>query len=81
MHPITQRDYGSHTDAQVLVTMRIMRRVYDTHLPVEIFSFPGEDCPEHLRPEITALGGTLRTLASLHKDPTRVKNWVRLPFY
>lgn len=61
---------------QVLVTMRIMRNVYNTWLPVEIFSFEGEPCPPHLIPEINQLGGKLRTLTTLHKDPSRIKNWV-----
>lgn len=57
--------------------MRIMRHTYNTWLPVEIFSFPGETCPPELVPEIEKLGGRMRILSTLHKDPSRVKNWVR----
>ena len=60
---------------RVLTTLKLLRNHFNTSLPAEIFSFPGENPPKALLPEFEKYNAKLRQLPSISKDPTRKKNW------
>ena len=51
---------NADTFSRVAVTMKILKNHYNTTLPAEIFSFPGESPPPELIPEFEGLNVTLR---------------------
>jgi alpha 1,2-mannosyltransferase len=48
---------------------------FHTHLPAEIFSFPGEVPDDETRKELEKYGATLRVVESATRDGSRTKNY------
>jgi len=56
---------NADTFSRVLLTLKLLRNHYNTSLPAEIFSFPGEMPPPDLLDEFAKYNATLRVV-SLH---------------
>lgn len=66
---------NSNTFSRVLTTMRLLTKHLDTHLPAEIFSFPGEVPSDEIRKELESLGAKLFIVENAVKDTTREKSF------
>lgn len=55
---------NADTFSRVLLTLKILRNHYNTSLPAEIFSFPGEMPPPELLDEFVKYNATLRVVSS-----------------
>lgn len=66
---------NSNTFARVLTTMRLLTKHLDTHLPAEIFSFPGEVPSDEIRRELESLGAKFFIVENAVKDTTREKSF------
>lgn len=56
---------NADTFSRVLLTLKILRNHYNTSLPAEIFSFPGEMPPPDLLDEFVKYNATLRVVCHL----------------
>ncbi|GAA6037587.1 hypothetical protein JCM8097_006128 [Rhodosporidiobolus ruineniae] len=66
---------NADTFSRVLLTLKMLNHHLHTHLPAEIFSFPGEEPDPAVREELEALGGTLRVVDGAVKDASKQKNY------
>ncbi|KAI8445597.1 mannosyltransferase putative-domain-containing protein [Phakopsora pachyrhizi] len=63
------------TFSRVLLTVRMLREHLKCNLPVEIFSFPGEEADSKTKESLEALNAKLRIIGWAQKDPNRNKNF------
>ncbi|KAK9894544.1 glycosyltransferase family 71 protein [Cystobasidium minutum MCA 4210] len=66
---------NADTFSRVLLTLKILRNHYNTSLPAEIFSFPGEMPPPELLDEFVKYNATLRVIEHASRDESRAKNY------
>jgi len=66
---------NADTFSRVLMSLKILRKYYNTSLPAEIFSFPGEEPPAELLPQFAEYNVTLRYIKDASRDTSRVKNY------
>lgn len=69
---------NADTFSRVLLTLKLLRKYYNTTLPAEIFSFPGEMPPPDLVDEFAEYNATLRVVrcSASHKDSILPSNLV-----
>lgn len=70
---------NADTFSRVLLTLKILRNHYNTSLPAEIFSFPGEMPPPDLLDEFVKYNATLRVVCRLSPNLSNIQRW--LSFY
>lgn len=66
---------NADTFARVLTSLRLLNKHLETHLPVEIFSFPGEIPSDEIRKELEGYGAKFITVENAVKDPTKAKSY------
>ncbi|GAA6021382.1 hypothetical protein JCM10207_002029 [Rhodosporidiobolus poonsookiae] len=66
---------NADTFSRVLLTLKMLNNHLHTHLPAEIFSFPGEEPSDEVREELEKYGAKLKVVESAVRDGGRTKNY------
>ncbi|GAA5992174.1 hypothetical protein JCM11641_007787 [Rhodosporidiobolus odoratus] len=66
---------NADTFSRVLLTLKMLHNHLHTHLPAEIFSFPGETPDPKVRAELESYNATFRVIETAVRDGSRTKNY------